>query len=188
MTNAVLQAIADRRSIRAFKDEQISDEQLDILLTAAQQAPSAYNAQPWHFTVVQNKDLIDRISESTRQERLKTADETARANLNSDSYHAFYHAPTVIFVSTDMSASARHSRHDCGLAVENITLAAHSIGLGSVILAMPGEAFKGENAGEYKKTLCFPEGHDYIVSIGIGVPAMTKEAHPIKENRVNIVR
>jgi len=189
MTNAVLQAIADRRSIRSYKNEQISDEQLSTIMTAALQAPSARNVQPWHFTVVQDKALIDRINESFRSEFLKHAgDSPMRAHIEDEAYSVFYHAPTVIFVSTDMDSAKLYARHDCGLAVENICLAAHSIGLGTVILGMPREAFAGPEGDEFRKLLQFPEGYDFMVAISVGIPAGTKQAHLIEEGLVSYIK
>ena len=49
MTNPVLTAISERRSIRQYKPEQITEEQLQALLRAAVESPSARNLQPWHF-------------------------------------------------------------------------------------------------------------------------------------------
>lgn len=189
MTNAVLQAIADRRSIRAYKPEQITEEQLSAIMTAAVQAPSARNSQPWHFSVVQDKALIDRINESFRAEFLKNAgDSPMRAGIEDPNYSVFYHAPTVIFVSTNMDPSRVYARHDCGLAVENIALAAHSMGLGTVILGMPREAFAGPDGDEYRRLLQFPEGYDFMVAVSVGVPAGTKQAHQIDEGLISYIR
>lgn len=58
MHNPVLDAIAARRSIRAYAKEQITSEQLDAILAAGLAAPSARNTQPWHFTAVQDAALI----------------------------------------------------------------------------------------------------------------------------------
>ncbi len=183
MTNAVLQAIADRRSIRAYTGQQITDEQLEILLTAAKQAPSARNMQPFHFTVVQDKALLERMDASVRDGLRKNAGMDVK-----DDYSVFYHAPTVIFISTNMDGEKLYARHDCGLASENIALAAHSIGLGTVILGMPREAFACPDGDEYRKILQFPEGYDFMVAISVGNPAMTKDAHPVAEGLVTIIR
>ncbi|MBQ3223975.1 MAG: nitroreductase family protein [Clostridia bacterium] len=189
MTNAVLQAIADRRSIRSYKPEQITDEQLSAIMTAALQAPSARNSQPWHFTVVQDKALIERINESFRTEFLKqVGDSPMRAHIEDPAYSVFYHAPTVIFVSTNMDGARVYARHDCGLAVENIALAAHSLGLGTVILGMPREAFTGPDGDEFRSLLQFPEGYDFMVAVSVGVPAGTKEAHMIDDGLVTYIK
>ena len=57
----VLQTISNRRSHRIYKEEQIPEDVLSAILRAGLEAPSARNHQPWHFSVVQNKDLIQEI-------------------------------------------------------------------------------------------------------------------------------
>lgn len=58
-----LEAIYNRRSIRKFTDEPISDEQIDILLHAAFSAPTAANVQPWEFIVVTENKIIEKLKE-----------------------------------------------------------------------------------------------------------------------------
>jgi nitroreductase len=172
MTNPVLTAIADRRSNRGYKPEQITKEQLDAILTAAQQAPSARNAQPWHFTVVQNQAVIKEVNDEANSILNRTDD-------------IFYGAPTVIFISCD--SSSKWGRLDSGIAVQTIALAAHSLGLGSVILGLPDAAFTGARADYFNQLLKFPESHKFVVAIAIGVPTVTKEAHPIEPNRIDFI-
>ena len=57
----VLKAIADRRSHRAYTEAQIPEETLAAILRAGLEAPSARNRQPWHFSVVQNAELIQEV-------------------------------------------------------------------------------------------------------------------------------
>jgi nitroreductase len=172
MNNPVLNAIADRRSIRGYKGEQITKEQLDAILTAARQAPSARNLQPWHFSVVQDAAVIKEVNE----EVIKSIDFT------DDIFHG---APTVIFISCD--AQTRWGRLDCGITVQTIALAAHALDLGSVILGMPDAAFTGSRGDYFNRLLKFPEGYSFAVAIAIGVPSTTKEAHPIEPDRITII-
>jgi nitroreductase len=172
MTNPVLTAIADRRSNRGYKPDQITKEQLDAILAAAEQAPSARNSQPWHFSVVQNQDIIKEVNDEANSILERTDD-------------IFYNAPTVIFISRNKEA--KWGFHDCGIAVQNIALAAHSLGLGSVILGLPDAAFTGPRASHFNKLLKFPEGHIFAIAISIGIPTATKEAHPIEPGRVTII-
>jgi len=60
--SGVMTAIRRRRSIRAYKDQPIEDEKLELLLEAARLAPSSSNSQPWHFIVVRKKELIESLS------------------------------------------------------------------------------------------------------------------------------
>ena len=172
MSNPVLEAIASRRSNRGYAPEQLTQEQLEALLTAAGQAPSARNAQPWHFTVVQDASII------------KEVDDEANAILGrADSI--FYGAPTVIFISAD--SASKWGRLDSGIAVQTIALAAQALGLGSVILGLPDAAFTGPRAGYFKERLKFPEGHDFTVAIAVGTPTATKEAHPVEPSRITFL-
>lgn len=172
MSNPVLNAIADRRSIRGYDPKQISQEQLDILLKAAVQSPSARNAQPWHFSVVQSASILREINDE------------ANKNLGRDE-DIFHGAPTVIFLSC--KADERWPRLDSGIAVQTIALAAHSLGLGSVILGLPDAAFTGPRGHHFNTLLKFPKGYSFAVAIAVGIPAATKEAHPVEPNRIEII-
>ena len=57
----VLQAISNRRSHRSYKEEQLPEEILSAILKAGLESPSARNYQPWHFSVVQDKALIQEV-------------------------------------------------------------------------------------------------------------------------------
>jgi nitroreductase len=173
MSNSVLSAIADRRSIRAYKSDKVTKEQLDTLLQAAQQSPSAGNRQPWHFSIVQNPGILKEINA-----------EVAKA-LNKEETDLFFGAPLVIFLSSD--TAGRWARLDCGIATQTLALAAHSIGLGSVILGRPEAAFTGPRAEYFHQLLKFPSDEGFAVAIAIGIPAGTKEAHPIEPDRVIFV-
>ena len=98
----------------------------------------------------------------------------------------FHGAPTAIFISADKASD--WAKLDSGIAVQNIALAAHSMGLGSVILGLPLAAFKGARAAHFEKLLQFPATHEFAVAIAIGCPDGTKEAHPVKDGLVDYVR
>jgi nitroreductase len=173
MENPVLNAIAGRRSIRSYKDGKITSEQLDVLLKAAVQSPSARNAQPWHFSVVQNKAILEEIYTE------------AKKFFNEDVPDIFYGAPAAVFLGCD--PSSKWGRLDCGIAVQTIALAAHSIGLGTVILGRPDPAFTGPRADYFNKLLKFPEGYSFAIAIAIGIPAGTREAHPVEPGKITFV-
>jgi len=176
MNNPVLTAIADRRSNRAYKAEQISKEQLDAILAAAVQSPSARNVQPWHFTVVRDRALLDEINKEVSK------------NLNQDVGDIFYAAPMVIFICAETKGQTpRWARLDCGIAVQNIALAAHSLGLGSVILGMPEAAMAGPRAQHFAKLLKFPDTYEFAIAIAVGYALDTKDAHPVLPNKINYV-
>ena len=174
--NETLKVLKERRSIRKYKPQQITDAELNAILEAGTYAASGMNRQSAVMAVIQDKELIDRL-------------DVINAEIKGlPGVTQFYGAPTVIFVSTDMDGAKLYARHDCGLAVENICLAAHSIGLGTVILGMPREAFAGPDGDELRKALQFPEGYDFMVAVSVGVPAGTKQAHLIEKDLVTYIK
>lgn len=188
MQNSVLQALHDRRSIRAYTKAQVTPDQLDAILAAGLAAPSARNSQPWHFTAVQDATLIDRINQAFRKQAVKVFPAEALAQFEDPDYSVFHHAPTVIFLSCPSLEEMPYAHTDVGIAIQNMALAAHALGLGSVILGMPRMAFNGEEADDLRSVLQFPNGYDYCLSIAIGTPAATKEAHPVLEGRITIIK
>lgn len=111
-----LDAIMTRRSIRQFSEEPVTAEEIDVLLRAAMAAPSASNERPWRFVVVRERETLDRL---------------AKATLHSK---PLANAPLGIVVCVD-KRGAKYPGFpiiDCAAAIQNLLLAAHSIGLGGV--------------------------------------------------------
>ncbi len=182
--NDVLQAIRDRRSIRDYYDESVSKEALDCLVAAALQAPSARNSQPYHFTFVTDADMLSEFSSDARG--VYMSKEGAPAKLKESTYDVLQGAKLVCFIFA--TGNGPFVGVDCGIAVENMALAAHSLGLGSVILGMPRDVFLSENRDKWHKKLSAPEGSVFSIAIGIGRPRSSKEAHPIRDGLVTIIK
>jgi nitroreductase len=72
--------------------------------------------------------------------------------------------------------------------VQNIALAAESLGLGSVILGLPRDAFFSDQKEELEKILNFPEGYSFKIAISIGTPTDDKPAHQHKEGKISFVK
>ena len=176
--NEVLKAIQDRRSTRGFNDVQLTEEQLQALIDAALASPTARNTQMWHFSVVQNKELLDQFN----------AELSMMMPNAPENYNVFYYAPTVIFISRPAECDNSFVEVDCGIACENIALAAQGLGLGTVIVGFPKMLFNSERGAHYNQAFGFPEGNKFSIAIVVGNNTVTKEAHPIGENKVNIVR
>ena len=186
MNNPVLEAISNRRSVRGYAPEQITQEQRDALIRAAQQSPSATDRQPWHFSVAQNRALLVEIHEAARGHALEDPSSYAAALFSRPGYDVFFGAPTVFFISLDRDAPSGQYL-DAGIAAENICLAAMGLGLGSVILGLPREAFFSEKGDQFRKALDFPENYDFAIAVAVGKGTVTKEAHEFKPGRVSII-
>ncbi len=112
----VLEAISTRRSIRRFTGQTVSDQDLDVLLRAGFQAPSAHNRQPWHFVIVRDKETLDCIAEFHPYGKMLP---NAGCGI-------------VVCGDSHQQAETGFLVADCSAAIQNILLAAHGIGLGAV--------------------------------------------------------
>ena len=151
----VLEAIKGRRSIRAFKSEDVPPEIVEKLIDAARWAPSAGNIQPWEFIIVRNPEIKRNL---------------AKAALNQSFIEE---APVVIVVCADEIRSSQgygvrgktlYCIQDTAAAAQNIHLAAYSLGLGTCWVG----AFNEEEAREI---LEIPQGVRPVAIIPVGYPA-----------------
>jgi nitroreductase len=188
--NQVFEAIKGRRSIRRYEPVQLKDEELNLILEAAKYAPSGHNAQPWHFTVIQNKDMLDSLSTKTKELMAKSQTEWIAKMGQKDTYHLFHNAPTVVIVSgkaTDVNDLPYSPLADCSAAIQNMLLAAHSIGIASCWVGLTSFLF---NVQEEVEKLNLPEGYKPQFAVTMGYSAIKKEIKPLerKDNVVNFIR
>ncbi len=183
--NDTINAILSRRSNRGFTDKPLSDVQMSLLKECALASPTARNMQSWHFSFISNKKIISQVETETVRIIDSTADEATKARINSRNRTIFYDAPLVVFISSDPSNKWSHI--DAGIAVENLAIAAQSIGLGSVIIGMCGMAFEGEKKAELSDICGFPKGFEFSIAISIGQPNVSKESHEIGENKLTVI-
>ena len=183
--NDTLKSIMERRSIRAYTDEPLTEAELQTLVDAALASPTAKNSQDWHFIFVTNRDVLDAFSADFRAGMIAAAPENAEKFKN---YDVLYHPPLLVVITLKDEPSSRFSEVDAGIAVENIAIAAQGMGLGSVILGMPIDLFRSEIEPAWQQKLGFPGGHHFAIAISVGHPATTKDAHPIGENKVTFVK
>ena len=147
MTNAVLENIKTRRSIRRFLERQISEEELQAVLDAGLYAPSAGGRQGVLFVVSQDEETNRRLGQIKRgNSHVKMSTETAYISREQPSIaddpnisSAFYDAPTVITLFVPKHFF--HAPYDASAAAENMLLAAHSIGLGGCYIGAAWESF-----------------------------------------------
>jgi nitroreductase len=164
--NDCIKVITDRRTIRAYKKEQIKDSDLQQILDCAILAPNAMNAQTWHFTVVQNREMLDQFVETIKANIMNSGIPPLIEKASDPNYHTFYHAPTVIIISGD--PEAKFIQIDCGAAAQNIALAAKSLNIGSCVMTSPVFLFASDNKEAIKKELCIPEKYEYVCAVALG--------------------
>lgn len=167
--------IKTRRSTRSYKPEQITNEELDKVLLAANAAPVGSGLyEDVHLTVVQNTELLDKMVKSTAEVS------------NKPDANPFYDAPTVIIVSCRLKDPAKVSSTYANAAciIENMHLAATDIGLGSVYLL--GFIRAGAINDSLKKELGIPEGFNPVSGITLGYPTEELVERDIPTDRISI--
>ncbi len=162
----VIEAIRKRSSTRGYTAEPLTDAELQTLVHAGLQAPTAANKQEIHFTVLKGDNpILAELEEEKNRLRDITAPE----------HNFYYEAPVVVILSADRSY--RWSPLDAGIAVENMALAAEDLGLGNLIIGCIFDAARGEKKEYFSKALKFPKNYEYEIAIAFGHKAMTKEPH-----------
>jgi len=163
-----LEAIFTRRSVREFKPDPVSEEDVRDLLKAGMHAPSAKNEQPWHFVVINDPEILHAIP---------TFHPHAKMLLK---------APMAILVCSDRELELKRASwiQDCSAATENILLAAHAKGLGAVWLGVFPDADRVEGM---QSLLELPSAIRPMALIAIGHPAARPEVvDRYDESRVHI--
>ena len=185
--NETLKTIHSRRSYRAFKPEQIRDEELKAILEAAKVAPSAANQQSWHFTVVQNPSLLSKIDQICKAAALNSPIPALKERAQAKDFSIFYHAPTVVIISGDSKAIA--PLHDAVLAMSNIFLAAESLGIGSCWIHAVFTQLNSEAGKDVLRELKIPEGYVPQCSAALGYKIADAPARaPRKEQTVTFIK
>ena len=167
----VIEAIRTRRSVRKFKPDLVEEEKLQAVLEAARWAPSWANTQCWEFVVVRNPEVKRRLAEALLPRNPAT--------------DAVKNAPIVIAACARLGVSGFKDgklvtdkgdffMFDLALAVQNLALAAHSLGLGTVIVA----AFDMKKVAEILEV---PAGVSVVALIPLGYPLEIPKAPRRKE-------
>ena len=164
--NDILGSIEKRSSTRGYTAEKLTDAELERLLRAGLQAPTAANKQEIHISVVDGGSPI--LAEIEAEKNAQMNAQTPRANF-------YYSAPLVLILSGDKDFP--WSALDAGIAVENIALAAEGLGLGSVIIGVIKGAMSGGKKEYFSKALKFPENYEFEIAIAVGHKAAEKEPH-----------
>lgn len=163
-----MKAIMNRRSIRKYTEQTVSDEQVKMLLEAAMCAPSAGNEQPWHFVVIKDRQLLDRVPE----------------------YHPHSSMIKQASVAILICGDTRLSKYDvdywvqdCAAATENLLIAAQDLGLGAVWL---GVYPRQERVQGLRGLFNIPEEVFPFALVPVGYPAEQKgPENRYREDRVH---
>lgn len=147
----------DIPTVQAFLADEISESDLSTILESGINAQSGMNGQPWHFSVVKNKEIQNRVAEELRSFMPGNLPESVRIKAG------FNGAPIAIVIS-----GKENSDFDCGLAMQAMAFQAEILGYGTKIISSPNIVFHGENRAEYKNLLKIPEDMETISVLLVG--------------------
>jgi len=164
----VMEAIHNRRSVRAYTEQPVDKATVEALIKAATHAPSSMNEQPWAFVVIQNPRQLASWSERIKAyvlRRLKPDSPLAkyRDMISSSDYHVFHRAGTLIVICARLDA--HNGKEDCSLAAQNLMLAACSMGLGTCPI---GFARHWLNQARIKRGLGIPDAYVPVFPVVVG--------------------
>lgn len=174
MDNIILEAMRSRRSCRKYKEEQVKDEELQAVLEAGTWAPTAKGLQDPYIVAVQNADDLATLT------RMNAEVMGVKSN-------PFYGAPTYVLVfATD---GGKNALQDGSCVLQNMMLAAHSIGLATCWINREREMFATEEGKALMKKWGLPDGLMGVGALSLGYPdGGTHAPKPRKEGYVRIVK
>jgi nitroreductase len=196
LIDATMKVIQDRRSIRDFTEEPVSDQDLDMILEAARQAPSGENAQPWRFIIVKDEGMRKKMGAiagggsgrrftaefvtKKMQERFATLQDEAKKQaafqkLTSGQVSTFM-ADAPINLVVCGKKDVWDTPYDTSAAIENILLMVTALGLGACWVIAPCIDIRDEES--IKNLLDIPEGYKAVSILSIGHPTRPHRQRP----------
>jgi nitroreductase/ferredoxin len=192
------QVLFRRRSVRAYKKEQVPDWMVKRVLEAGRFAPSAGNCQPWKFVVLRDKEMIDELQADVQKLSALTAKlidyrdngswlKRSLANLLirfqpsmmhptpfgavrylADGKLGLYHGASTVILIFKDTRGISNPDLDCGIVGQNMVISAHSMGLGTCWVGFTKLAF--DYMGKWKKRLGIDYPYKFASSVGVGYP------------------
>lgn len=145
--NEAYKNLIERRSIRKYNNTKISHDLIEQIVRAGQFAPSGMNRQIYAFVVVEDEELVARLSKMN-------------ADAMNSSSDPFYGAKSLIIVFADTNAPTY--LYDGALAMGNLMNAANALGVDSCWIHRAKEVFETPEGKEMKKTWGLPESYEGI--------------------------
>ena len=161
--NAAMENLLTRRSVRAFEEKEIPREELEQIAKAAVYAPSGQNKQTWKITVVTDRNKIQALAKAVGKE-------LGRAEYD-------MYSPQALVIPSN-ARDNRHSQDDNACAMENIMLAAHSFGIGSVWINQVREVCDAPEVRSILKEWEIPDSH-----VIFGIAALGYAKGPVNQKQ-----
>lgn len=161
----------NRRSVRNYQDMPVPLDLIYRIINESILAPNAGNEQPWKFVIVNNREMIQRISNEGKNNILNriasNPNDYAKKYekmLRNDDFHVFYHAPAVVLIVGE--PGLKNLYVDCALAASYLMMSATAKGLGTCWVNFAAEIHSTELLNE----LGIPENYKIVAPIALGYP------------------
>jgi nitroreductase len=184
--NDTLKHIRNRKSVRVYRPMQVKDSELQAVIQAGQYAAAGTESQSLHITVIQNVEMLEKMTGIFKDEFKKAGGDAEKQFGENPDFKIFYGAPTGIIVSG--GEKSPYALVDCAAAVENMLIAAESLGLGTCWLQMNMIIFEGEKGKELVKELRIPDGYKPLYTFALGYKAEDTGSEMRGENAVTYVK
>lgn len=168
MTNDTIKSIATRRSNRAFTSEKIPNEIVKQIADTAVLAPCGMNTQKWHFVVINKQEIVEDLYTMIR------------AKLGRGDDYNFYGATSLIIAAYDKDN--RFGENDCSCALQNMFLAAESLGISSVWINQLKDVQGDSEFDTYMSSLGLPANYKICGTCALGYRAEGATNTPTPKN------
>ena len=192
MINETISVILKRTSVRKYQEKQVKEVDLELLLKAALSAPTGGNHQYTRFIAIQNKQILEDINSiilkefSTQEVTEGNYQNKAIIKAKKSDYNFLHKAPTIIIVVSKKNHS--NSMADSANAIQNIQIAATSLGLGSCWINQLHWLTETESLRTCLSQFGLKEDENIFGSVAIGYPLLPQgEKSKIKDGRVVII-
>ena len=183
--NEVLKAIEERSSTRDYRKDPVPADMMYALEKAALEAQTSLNRCEQKFFFITDRNILHdieldvmKMAEEQREwgylERLRERDDKV-----------LFGAPLLIVIASREVND--YTACDSGIAAQTICLAAHSMGLGSVIMAAPDRIFLGERGKTWRDRIGMEPGWQFEISVAVGFIKSPKEPHEIDFRNIVVV-
>jgi nitroreductase len=177
--------LSERRSIRKYKDEKVGVELVREIIKDSTLAPNSGNRQLWRFSIINDTDLMRRISDESKQNILAAVSDDPdsprkryEGALKNPDFNVFYNAPCLVFIFGDKTQQSIYV--DCALAASYFMLSAANRGLGTCWVALGGEI----RDPELLESVGLSEGDALVAPIILGWPAAITKAPARKDPEI----
>jgi nitroreductase len=168
MGEDVFDVIRRRRTIRKFTDQEVSEEQIDLLLELAMCAPNRLNRQPWHFLVVQDKGVQKQFADMLRM-------------------HSYLERASAVIVACATPTASPTWAMDVSAAVENLMIGATAMGLGTAWVGSPDTVTWNMFEEAVRDELAIPIDVRVVALVSVGYPAEERAPHG-KDDRFDVTK